>query len=510
MISVEPANGGGADALLPQGRFEDWQAGLPAPAGFRAPGESAESTLMRDGNSGQPGATGYTVRQTWTGSGTAASPLESFGVTLHLAPDTSYRLEVIASTTPGLTAAIRLEEGEPGQSRPLARSVVAVRGEQATDYAGVFRTRDGGAVTLSSYAVAGSAFPGTAVWLAWRLEATSDALPPENVADGAARRMLVNQALDQIRGQVALYGGETTWIQSTAPNRTQATQLLREGAATPENVVGAEGFIATRESLAWFERYSAPDASDATGPAGAALQRAEYALNARGAQLVVIPVPERIQLSFDALHPPAASLPLNLSAHARFVDRMLARDVCILDPAPTLWARKSGGAPLFWKGDGDVPSATLRALAEWCAPQLITLGVSAPDGLRQSYTVKVDEIPVEQRYLAGLAGERRASIPAEVHAVQSVRDATGGLFQPDPGSPVLAAGSLAILHHVRGASFAAHLSRALGFPVALPGKVLPDREIPAWIAAGSAPELAGARIVVLCVPERALVAEGWK
>ena len=75
---------------------------------------------------------------------------------------------------------------------------------------------------------------------------------------------------------------------------------------------------------------------------------------------------------------------------------------------------------------------------------------------------------------------------------------------------MLAAGSLAILHHVRGASFAAHLSRALGFPVALPEKHLPDPEIPAWLASGQADELATAQWVVFCVPERSLTLEGWK
>lgn len=511
MISVEHAGNESGRELLPQGRFEDWHAGLPAPAGFHAPAEVSDSTMIRGVKAGYLGATGYTARQTWRGPGSDAGAEDGFGVRVDLAPDTQYRLEVIASVTAGLVAAIQaIEDGGGGQHRTLARSVVEVRGESPARFEGTFTTQAGGPVLLSSYALAGSTFPGTAIWSAWRLEESSKPIESANVADASHRRALVDQALDQIRTQTALYGGVEAWAEATAPNRKNATRILREEGAKGDSILGYEHFVSTREELDWFERYSAPCLPDAFGPARAAIRRAERALNARGIQLVVVPMPERIQLSFDAVNRPSAELPVNLAAHAAFVERMLAEDVLVLDPAPMLWAMKSGGISIFWNGDGDLPSTTIQALAEWCAPRLVEMGLVAPDELRQTYTVNVDEIPLEQRFIGGLPGEYRTSIPEAVHAVQSVRDAQGGLFQPVPASPVLAAGSLAIQHHLRGASFAAHLSRALGFPVALPAKHLPDTEIPAWLAAGQAPELAAAHFVVFCVPERALVLDGWK
>ncbi len=509
MISVERADGG--DALLPNGDFEEWYAGLPAPTGFHAPAELSESTLIRDVKAGHLGAAGYTARQTWTGPGIAAGPRDGFGVTVNLAPDTRYRLEVIASTTTGLVAAIRaVEEGVDGQLRTLARNVVEVRGESPGRFEGTFTTRSGGPVILSSHVLADSTFPGTAIWSAWRLEECAEPIGSVNVADASPRRALVDQALDQIRSQTALYGGVGAWTEATAPNRKSAARILREEGAKGESILGYEHFVSSREELVWFEQSSAPLHPDLFASARAALLRAERALNARGIQLVVIPVPERIQLSFDAVNRPSAELPVNLAAHAAFVEQMLAEDVMVLDPVPMLRAMKSAGTPIFWKGDGDLPSATLQALAEWCAPRLLELGLVTPEELRQTYTVKVDEIPLEQRFVVGLPAEFRTSIPEEVHAVQSVRDAQGGLFQPVPASPVLAAGSLAIQHHLRGASFAAHLSRTLGFPVALPEKHLPDTEIPAWLASGKAPELVAARFVMLCVPERALTLDDWK
>ncbi|MBL7649052.1 MAG: hypothetical protein JNK74_22980 [Candidatus Hydrogenedentes bacterium] len=511
MISVERVDESDADALLPNGNFEVWHAGLPAPQGFHAPARISESTLVRDAKRGHLGATGYTARQTWRGPGTDAPPEQGFSTKVNLAPDTQYRLEVIASATAGFGAAIcAVEIGDGGPRRTLARSVVEVRGETPARFKGTFRTRAGGTVLLSSHALAGSAFPGAVVWSAWRLEESAEATEPVNVADVAPRRALVGQALDQIRGQAALYGGVESWARATTPNRDAAARLLSAGGAPGRSILGDEHVVAAREELDWFAQHSAPRDSDFFGPARAALRRAERALNARGVQLVVIPVPERIQLTFGAFSDAAIDLPVNLSAHAALVEQLLVEDVLVLDPAPVLWTMKSEGIPLFWNGDGDVPSATLKALAEWCAPRLLEMGLLAPEGLRQAYTEKVDEIPVEQRLVAGLPEELRATIPEEAHAIQSVRDGKGELFRPAPASPVLAAGSLAILHHVRGASFAAHLSRALGFPVALPEKHLPDPEIPAWLASGQADELATAQWVVFCVPERSLTLEGWK
>lgn len=511
MISVEHAGGASGGGLLPQGEFEDWHAGLPAPAGFHAPAEISDSTVIRDVKAGHPGATGYTARQTWQGPGTDAAPQDCFGVRVNLAPQTQYRLEVVATATAGLAAAIQaVEEGAGGQLRTLARSVVEVRGESPARFEGVFTTQAGGMVLLSSYALAGSVFPGTVIWTSWHLEESTQPIEPANVADVTPRRALLNQALDQVRTQTALYGGLEAWTEATAPNRKNAARILREEGAKGDSILGYEQFVSTRDELSWFEQYSAPRLPDAFGPARAAIRRAERALNARGIQLVVIPVPERIQLSFDAVYRPSTELPLNLSGHSQFVEQLLAEDVLVLDPAPMFWAMKSSGTPLFWNGDGDMPSATLQTLAAWCAPRLVESGLVTPDGLREAYTVKVDAIPLEQRHASGLPEALRTSIPEEIHAVQSVRDAQGELFQPVNNSPVLAAGSLAILHHVRGASFAAHLSMALGFPVALPEKHLPDMEIPAWLASGTASELASARWVVFCIPERSLVLEGWK
>lgn len=512
MISVEPVDDSTSTSLLRNGSFEEWYGGLPAPTGFRAPEASAESTLQRDAKTGQLGTTGYVARETWTGPGFGAAPEATFGTTVTLKPATQYRLEVIASATAGMAATIgAVERDGSGLSRVIARAVVEVRGEAPTRYSGTFTTVSGGVVVLSSHAVADSTLPGSVNWLSWKLAEAQETITPVNVADAPERRLLVNQALDQIRGQVALYGGVDAWSESTAPNRKNAARILREEGAKGETILGYEQHVSSKAELAWFEASSAPSpvGEKVDGPAAEALLRHERTLNARGIQLIVVAVPERVQLYFDQIYRPSTELPLNLSAHAALIEPLLSDDVLMLDMAPALWTMKASGKRVFWHGDLDVPSATLHALADQVAPVLTSLGLTPP-AKRGEYAVKVDTIKLEQRLVPGLPEAFRNSVEQEVHAVQHVRDGAGELFQPAEAGPVIAAGNLAVLHQVRGASFAARLSMDLGFPVVLPSKNLPDTEVLAYLTGEEVPEMARAKFVVFCVSDLALSQGGWK
>ena len=508
VISVERVLDDAADSLLPNGAFSTWYGGLPAPSGFRAPSADSGVTLTRERNGDHAG---YVVRQTWTGSGLDSEPAEAFGVTVTLKGNTTYHLEVVASATVGLSAAISAVEMElSGASRVIARSVVEIRGEDPTQQVGTFTTLAGGPVILSSYALGGSTFPGSVVWRSWRLVETAKAMAPVAIADRPGRRLFMNQALDQIRGQSALYGGLQGWGAATEPNRKHSAGLLGDEASKGKSILGMDGYVFGRAELAWLEKSSMPDTAGARGRAHDAILRAERALSARGVQLIVVPVPERVQFYFDLVDPRSAALPVNLAGHAAFVEELLAKDVVVVDVAPLLWSMKAAGNPIFWRGDTEVPSATLQALAGQVAPVFNTLGVSTPSDLETTYALKVDTIPIEQRLVHDLPAALRGQVPPEFHDVQSVRDTSGVLFQPAPESPVLAVGSLAALHQVRGASLAARLAMALGFPVAMPDQYLPDTDIPAYLAAGTAPEAAAAKFVVFCFPERALAEGEWK
>lgn len=508
MISVERVEDSPVASLLPNGAFSTWYGGLPAPSGFRAPSAGAKSTLTRESDADH---TGYVVRQTWTGPDVDADPAQAFGATVDLKPNTTYRLEVVASATESFGAAISAVEVDPaGAARMIARSVVEVRGEESAQHVGTFTTVAGGPVILSSYALLDSTFPGSVVWSSWRLDEVAESSAPLAMVDRPERRLLVNQALDQVRRQSTLYGGLEAWSVATEPMRKHAGGLLGEATTKGKSILGREGYVSGRSELAWLEKHSVPGALVERADARAAILRAERALAARGVQLIVVPVPERVRFYPDLVNPKSTELPGNFAGHAMFVEDLLAKDVVVINAAPLLSSMRATGQPIFWRGDTDVPSATLHALADQVAPVLVALGLVVPGELAQTYSLKVDTLPIEQRLMRDLPAELRSQVAPEFHEVRSVRDASGELFQPAPESPVLAVGSLAVLHQVRGASFAARLSMALGFPVALQEKTLPDTEIPAWLAAAKAPEVTVAKFVVFCFPERALAEDGWK
>lgn len=509
MISIEPVAEGG-NSLISNGSFVTWYAGLSAPMGFYAPEAGAGSTVLRDVRSGHLGTTGYTARQTWTQLDMETDPSSRFRTELELSPHTQYQLEVVASATEGMAAAISaIEEDSDSGPRIVARSIVTVRGEEPARYSGTFTTRKGGTVLLTSYAIADSTLPGSVTWSEWKLSSTSEPAPPASLVDQSARRLLVDQALDQVERQIGLYGGLDAWRESTSPNRKNAARILREEGAKGESILGYDNFVSSKSELAWFEQNTAT-ASNTPGTAQKAILNAERLLDARGIQFVVVTFPDRIQLCFGQVYRPSATLPLNLAGHADLVRQLLLDDVLVLDPAPALWAMQSAEAPMYWRGDSATPSRTLHAIADQIAPVLWDLGLVVPETLRKSYALKVESIPLEQRLVVGLAPALREAIPKEVHAVQRISDTEGLLFQPAATSPVLVAGSLALQHQVRGASLAARLSMDLGFPVSVPGANVQDTEILAYLTSGNAPEVDAAQFVVFCVAEQSLTRSDWK
>lgn len=76
-------------------------------------------------------------------------------------------------------------------------------------------------------------------------------------------------------------------------------------------------------------------------------------------------------------------------------------------------------------------------------------------------------------------------------------------------APVPVAGALALQGQVRGASFAAHLASALGFPVAVLDRDLPDSKVLDYLERENAPELRATRVAVFCFPEDAWAREAW-
>ena len=510
LIALEPLGPDPASRLLPNGAFDEWLGGLPAPAGFAAPQPHEGSTIRRDTRSGHLNISGYTARQTWTALNHATSPGERFHTIVELAPETRYTLKAVAVTTPGMHAGIgAFEIDADGGLRVLSRAVVAVAGTEPARYQGTFETVAGGTVMLASEALAGSTIPGSVTWSAWDLSVGAEAIEPPLAVDVPARRLLAHQALDQIRSQFALYGGGSAWAEALYPVEKNVARILREAEPLDSaSVLGYEGYVLRKSDLAYYadthDLTRGPDGADS--PAWGAILKAERALAARGIQLAVIPVPDRIHLYVDRMYKAASDGPLPLLPHTLLVDRLLRHDVLALDPAPALWQLRNEGHAVYWRADGDVPSFTLRALAAMAAPAVRALLPESAVASGATYSVKVDTIPLEQRLIPELIPAQRGQVDAEDCAIHSVRQG-GAPFTSPARSAVLAAGSYAVAHQIRGASFAAHLSHALGTGVAIPETNLADAAVPAYLMNDT---LDGVKVVVFCFPDAALRSDGWE
>ncbi|MBX3179405.1 MAG: hypothetical protein KF886_18775 [Candidatus Hydrogenedentes bacterium] len=496
--------------LLPNGAFEEWLSAQPAPPGFVAPADPAVTRVRRDVRSGRLDTPGYTARQTWFRSDLMAPPPDRFHAAVTLDPETWYRLSAVAEADDGVIASLGVWEGDgAGGWRVIARDVVRVRGSEPARYEGEFQTVAGGRVLIASQVHPDSRLPGDVVWSAWALERAADPGIPATVADQPVRRGLLAATLDQVRAQLALYGGETEWLRGVAPVQRNVARVLGEAESRAgTSVLGYNGYVFRKEELAQYaetERLT-QEASGAVRPAYAALVRAERSLAARGVHFVVMPVPGRMPLYADELFKPAADAPVNLRAHALLVERLLADDVFVIDVAPELWRMRMAGEAPFWRANTDLPSATALAMAAWSAPALAAL--LPPPGSGRGYTVETHRLPLEQPLVEEILPSQRELVAPEENTIHTVRDAAGALHALTPDGALYVLGSYGLAHQVRGASVAAHLGRLLDCAVAGPPRNVSDDAAPRFLREEA--RLDGVSVVLFCFPEAAMLEAGWE
>lgn len=507
VLAIEPVEAVAEANLIPNGELLEWHAGLGAPTGFLAPVPDGGSTVARGAKAGYLDTAGYTARQAWTRSDGDLPPDSGFGVMLELEAQRTYVFEAVARPEAGAAAMVSAwERGDDGAWRALARPVVVVQGDAPLRAVGAFTTEQGGPVVLTSRWAGAGTPTGTVHWGAWRLRPMPPAEPVPDIAiDPIARHALARETLDRVRAQIDLYGGLPQWDQALAENRQTVARVLREAGDGAASVAGYDGYVFGRDEL---EPLAHRKATAEPTEGVRAILRAEHRLAARGVRLIVVPVPDRVALLLDRLNRQAAERPVHLADHAARVVLLAARDVLVLDPALHLRERLATGASIFAQTDTEPTSLWVASLAGIIAPTLRAVA-DLPEGDPGRFTIVPESIPAPQALLGGLPPHIRQGMASENEEVLTVRAADGAPLALEAPSPVLAVGSLAVLHHLRGASLAAHLTHALGFPVAVQQRVLPDRELAAWLA-GDAPELAAAKVVVLCLPSSALAESGWR
>lgn len=157
-------------SVLPNGTFEEWWAGAPAPSGFFAPFPNL-SVIKRVTDEREKG---FAVRQTWRAPDEREPISRRFCTEVALKPDTQYVFQVAATNNnvkrpPRITVVERMpQEGYEGLANPLLT---------LEDYPGLFRwyqetfrTKTGMNVTILSHTQSMDANDTPDVtWHAWRL-----------------------------------------------------------------------------------------------------------------------------------------------------------------------------------------------------------------------------------------------------------------------------------------------------------------------------------------------------
>jgi hypothetical protein len=508
LVSMDPAASASESELLPNGDFGEWYGGLAYPTDFEVPQNGSVSRVERDLKSGQLGTSGYTARQNWTAFDIAEPPPARFGTTVELEANTAYLLSIVAAADAGMASTVdayRLD----GSRAPLllAGNIVEIQGEGSQRFEGRFYNREKGPVLLRSRASPLANLPGAVTWSTWSLRPSN--LEVEMPA-ASQHDTWVQNSMDHVQGQFALYGGTGAWAKALYPLQKNLGRIYREtGAQEGSAILGYGQYVFQKTELAYarnvrdFVRTSV-DGVPAYRPSFRALLQLDRQLAKREIELVLVPLPDRIHLYADRVFTGATDLPPSYLPHTRLVSELLTHGAHVVDLGPLMMHLRAEGQAVYWRGDYGVPSDTLAAISRHIAPLIKPANASGPGFVRS-----VEEMPLYQRAVLRLPTEQRKMVDAETRQLHKVRKSDESLFEPAERSSVLVPGALGTVYAELGASFAAQLSHDLGYPVSVPARPLKDQEIPAYLAQESVPELEGTHTVVFCFPEYTLLRPGW-
>jgi len=169
VVSVTPVGSAESRArnLILNGYFDEWWAGAPAPSGFTAP-VPAFSTLRKVVENGK-----IVCVQEWVKSDNAATSSNLFRViVVDTKADTPYELSIQAYSLDGGSAFVSIYEN-PEAGAPVALTNEAITIE-ATDtapkaYTAVFKTKQGGKVSLIVRSKNPEGVGGKIAWISWSL-----------------------------------------------------------------------------------------------------------------------------------------------------------------------------------------------------------------------------------------------------------------------------------------------------------------------------------------------------
>lgn len=166
VVSVEPIQAPLPPSVLPNGDFNDWPEGEPAPAGFQPPNLDFSYVEGIPKNEG-----GFSIKQTWTANDFSKPSEWRFGILMDVMPNTEYQLEISASNLEGGGVEIILMTETPQGKRTLIDNHFLTFSEASPQEKSsrVLKTADSPKLLIIAGLVKDGKVPSSIVWNHWIL-----------------------------------------------------------------------------------------------------------------------------------------------------------------------------------------------------------------------------------------------------------------------------------------------------------------------------------------------------
>ena len=501
-LEDEPRN------LLPNGNFKEWYAGLDFPTDFSAPSDP-DVSITKSAIFGQfEGAPkGYGAKQTWLTSDIKEPPSSQWGTTVELEANSTYQFLAYADLTGECTVVVQAWDlNIPSRPRLIDPNVAIAIEQGVQRIEGTFTTRVSGAVRLCSYLDPASPTTGSVTWYDWSLF-KHDVAPDEEPTPALSSTPIEN-ALDQLRKQVEVYGGHNDWSQKIQPARDAFGELETRLEESGSNATMFQNKFALRLSEARFFLDSdnlildmPTEGLPKWRPFFVRLVEIKEALQARGIEFVCVPIPSRVHMYPEKAILNWESDTPTYVGYLDLVQSMLERNYLAINVSHPMESLRADGVPVYFDNGIGLSGAAHRALGMKIAQVLHDSFPDQYDALQIEYNIQPRQISLRPwvKRSVDVDGE-----PEEIQTVFQVRDDGNKLLDLSAPSPILALGRIAHDFRRDSASWAFHLAGALGTPVTLYEGAYKDEEV-LWKLLDEEAVLANTKAIVFCFSEEKLL-----
>ena len=329
-------------------------------------------------------------------------------------------------------------------------------------------------------------------------EAPAAPVPAAPADEKAARAEAIRSTLAAIQAEAAAQGGWDAWYARIKPLQEDFARILPGKWPWPAR----QDYVFYGRSLQYLMMEGWDKHPEGQDPA-AAIRHLDRQLKARGIDLILMPIPDKISIYPDYLSEKAPADRRVFVQAKQLLGRLAQEDVEVIDLYTMFYnyRREQGeGAPLYYVRDGHWRNRGARLAGEQIAARLKRYGfvqraLAAPS-------------PYETR-----PGARTDGVKADDDLLQVVLKDGGKFYTDAGGSPIVLTGdSFSMYNMGNGAMLTAQVARHIHMPLTYVCREGLAQDMPAELANREARGgfLKGRRVVVWTVRGRCLAEKGWQ